>query len=162
MSKTFKIYSGAPSGETFSVRRIVASGGAATIGQGTPTKQGSSGAVAIMADGNGTTSELFTGMAKSVSTDTASAAGEVYTYLPLPGIIYSGSPKVAGAANTQAEIDALVGIRTVFDLTAGDWTVDETTGDGIGNAVVIVGGNPNEDVLYFCVTHTMLNYFENN
>lgn len=160
MAKTFKIYS--PIDEAFSVRRIVGSGGAATIGQGTPTKQGSAGAVAIMADGEGTTAELFTGMAKTVSTDTASAAGIVYTYLPLPGIIYSGSPKTAGAANTQAEIDALVGSRVVFDLTSTDWTVDSAAADGIGNGVVIVGGDYLSDILYFVVTHTMLNFFENN
>lgn len=160
MSKIFKIYT--PIDEAFSVRRIVGSGGAATIARGTPTKQGSSGAVAIMADGNGTTSELFTGMAKSVSTDTAAAAGVVDTYLPLAGIIYSGSPKVAGAANTQAEIDALAGKRVVFDITTGDWTIDSAAADDIGNAVVIVGGDYLSDILYFVTTNTMLDFFENN
>lgn len=160
MSKIFKIYS--PIDEAFSVRRIVGSGGAATIARGTPTKQGSAGAVAIMADNEGTTSELFTGMAKTVSTDTASAAGEVYTYLPLPGLIYSGSPKTAAAANTAAKIAALQGSRVQLSLSGSDWGVDSAESDAIGNAVVIVGGDPNADILYFCMVHTMLDFFENN
>lgn len=148
--------------EAFSVVRLVGSGAAASIDKGAPTKQGTAGAVAIMADAEGTTSELFTGIAKSVSTDTAAAAGEVKTYLPLPGLVYAGSPKTTGAANTKAEIQAMQGVRKIFDLTTGDWTVDDTAADGIGNAVVVIGGDPNSDTLYFCVTHTMLNYFENN
>jgi hypothetical protein len=160
MAKRFKIQT--PIDDAFSVVRLVASGGAATIDRGTPTKQGSSGAVAIMADGEGTTSELFTGMAKNVSTDTAAASGVVTTYLPLAGVVYSGSPKTAGAANSAADIYAEQGVRTVLDLTGTDWTVDDTGSDAIGNAVVVVGGNPNEDILYFVVTHTMINFFENN
>lgn len=159
MAKRFKIYS--PTDNAFSWKRNVASGAAASIDKGTPTKLGS-GVVAIMADGNGTTSELFTGMAKNVSTDTASAAGSVDLYLPLAGLIYSGSPKVSGAANTAAEIDALVGSRVVFDLTGSDWTIDSAAVDGIGNAVVIVGGEPSSDILYFIVTHSVFNFFENN
>ena len=142
--------------------RIVGSGAANSISRGEPTKQGSAGAVAIMADGEGTTSELFTGIAKSESTDTAAAAGRVLTYIPFPGIIYSGKPKVSGACNTQAEIDALVGSRVVFDLTSTTWTVDTAAADAIGNAVVMVGGQPEEDRIWFVVTHTSLNFFENN
>lgn len=146
----------------FTERRLVASGAAASIDRGTPTKEGSSGAVAIMADGEGTTSQRFSGIAKSVSTDTAAASGYVETIIPMPGIRYAGSPKVAGAANTQAEIDALAGKRVVFDLTSTDWTIDTAAADDIGNAVVILGGDIIRDVVYFFVTHTTLNYFENN
>lgn len=160
MAKRFTIHT--PIDDAFSVVRLVASGGAATIDRGTPTKQGSSGAVAIMADGEGTTSELFTGMAKNISTDTAAASGVVTTYLPLPGVIYAGSPKTVGGADTAAKIYAEQGIRTVLDLTTGDWTVDDTGSDGVGNAVVVVGGDPNADILYFVMTHTMINFFENN
>lgn len=155
--KTFSVVN--PLDAVSSTRRIVESGAAASIARGTPTKQGSNGAVAIMADGNGTTSERFTGLAKSVSTDTAAAAGIVYTINPLPGIVYKGSPKVAGAANTQAEIDALQGKRVVFDLTSTTWTVDSAAADGATNTVVIVGGQPEEDVLYFVVSATGI-YFE--
>jgi len=150
MSKRLSLH---PSAETaFAYRRIVGSGAAATIDRGTPTKEGSNGAVAIMADGEGTTSQRFSGLAKSVSTDTAAAAGVVEVYFPFPGIVYSGKPKVAGAANTQAEIDALAGKRTVFDLTTGDWTVDAAAVDGATNCVVIIGGNLQDDSLYFVVS----------
>lgn len=153
MAKRFKIVT--PIDDVFSVRRIVGSGAAATIDKGTPTKEGSSGAVAIMVDGDGTTSQRFSGLAKNVSDETASANGKVYVYLPLPGIVYSGKPKVAAAADTQAEIDALAGKRTVFDLTSGDWTVDAAAADGATNGVVIVGGHKEEDILYFVISPTI-------
>lgn len=159
MAKRFGIVT--PASDAFAVKRAVASGAAATIDRGTPTKE-SSTAVAIMADAEGTTSEQFSGLAKTVSTDTAAVAGTVEVYLPLPGLVYVGSPKVAGAADTEAEILALCGKRIIFDLTTGDWTIDTAAGDGIGNSVVIIGGNHNEDKVYFCVTHTTLNFFENN
>lgn len=153
MAKIFKLVN--PSADKAqSYDRIVGSGAAASIARGTPTKQGSAGAVAIMADGNGTTSERFTGIAKSVSTDTVAAAGRVDLWFPFPGIIYSGKPKVSGAADTQAEIDALVGTRTVFDLTSSDWTVDAAASDSATNGVVIIGGQPEQDVLYFVVSPT--------
>ncbi len=156
MSKRIGLH---PSSETaFAYRRIVGSGGAATIDRGTPTKEGSAGAVAIMADGNGTTSERFSGLAKSVSTDTAAVAGVVEVYFPFPGIVYVAKPKTAGAANTQAEIDALCGKRTVFDLTTGDWTIDAGAADGATNGLVIMGGNLQDDVLYFVVSPTVSIY----
>lgn len=151
-----------PNDNIFSYKRLVASGTAASIDRGAPTKEGSSGAVAVMADGEGTTSERFAGIAKSVSDETAAANGSVEVILPLPGLVYVGSPKVAGAADTEAEIQAISGKRIVLDLTSTDWTVDTAAADGIGNAVVIVGGSPNDDLVYFVVTHTTLNFFENN
>lgn len=151
-----------PNSNVISYERLVASGGAATIDRGAPTKEGSSGAVAIMADGNGTTSERFSGIAKSVSTDTAAANGVVQLITPLPGLVYKGSPKTAGSANTAAKIQALGGKRTVFDLTATVWSIDTAASDAIGNGVVILGGVPAEDIVYFAVTHTSLNFFEDN
>lgn len=136
----------------FTQNRIVGSGGAATINNGEPTKQGSSGAVAIMVDGDGTTSQVFTGIAKSVSTDTAAAAGTVQVWLPLPGIIYSAKAKSAAAADTQGEIDALANKRVVFDLTASAWTVDTAAGDSASaNGILIVGGDYRTSVIYFIV-----------
>lgn len=159
MSKRIGIVN--PSSEAFSYKRAVAAGAAASIDRGTPTKEDTT-EVAIMADGEGTTTEQFSGVSKSVSTDTAAAPGTVELFLPLPGVIYVASPKVAGAANTEAEILALCGKRIVLDLTSTDWTVDTAASDAIGNAVVIIGGNPNEDKVYFAMTHTTLNFFENN
>jgi hypothetical protein len=161
MAKIFKLVN--PSADVAqSYRRIVDAGAAATIAKGVPTKQGSTGYAGVMADGEGTTSERFTGIAKSTSTETASVDGIVHLWFPFPGVIYAGKPLVPAAVNTQAKIDALVGNRVVFDLTSSDWTIETAASDAIGNAVVIVGGQPEEDTVYFCVTHTIINFFENN
>lgn len=154
MAKRFRIAQ--PHDEVSSIKRIVGSGAAASIAIGTPTKEGSAGAVAIMVDGDGTTSQRFSGIAKSTSTDTASANGTVQLYRPLDGVVYAGLPTVAGAADAQSEIDALMGKRVVFDLTSGDWTIDSAASDAATNTVVIVGGQPEHDVLYFQVSPTGL------
>lgn len=135
---------------------LVAAGAVATINPGTPTKFSSAGAVVPMVDANGTTSERFTGIAKTTSTDTASVAGIVYTFVPLPGSIYAAQAKTASLANTQAKIDALKGQRSVFDLTGtvgpgltGQWTVDTAAGDGANNCLTIVGGGYQTSTIYF-------------
>ena len=152
MAKRLAIAS--PIDEAFSIRRIVGSGVAASIDRGTPTKEGSAGAVAIMVDGDLTTSQRFSGLAKTVSTDTVAAAGIVNVWLPLPGIKYVGSPKTAGACDTQAEIDALAGQRVPLDLTSSDWTVDTAAGDGATNGAVMIGGQPEQDLIYFWVSES--------
>lgn len=142
----------------FEVTRVVASGTAASIAKGTPTKEtGTTGGVAIMVDGDGTTSQRFSGIAKNTSDETASAAGDVKVWHPFPGIVYVGSPKVAGAANTQAEIDALKGVRTVFDLTTTVWTIDAGASDSANNGVVIIDGRAQDDVLYFVMSPEVIN-----
>ncbi len=138
-------------GSTPTISWTVASGAAATIGSGVPTKAGSAGAIVPMVDGDGTTSQRFTGVAKSVSTDTASAAGVCTTFLPLPAIMYAGKAKSAAAANTQSEIDALLYKRVIFDLTAGAWTVDTAENDAATNGVIIVGGEYQTSTIYFMV-----------
>lgn len=143
-------------GDATTMNWLVASGAAATINPGTPTKFSSAGAIVPMVDANGTTSERFTGIAKTTSTDTAAAAGVVTTFLPLAGIVYTGKAKSATGANTQAKIDALLAARLVFDLTGtvgpgltGTWTVDTAAGDGANNALVVVGGEYQTNTLYF-------------
>lgn len=142
----------------FSSSPIVASGAATSILTGEPTKAGSSGAVAIMADGDGTTSQRFTGIAKSDSTDTVAAAGAVTVWLPLPGLIYSGKAKTSTTADTQAEIDALYGKRVVFDLTTTRWSIDAAAADGATNGVVIIGGEYQTATLYFVMSPTCTIY----
>jgi len=135
----------------------VASGTAASIAVGTPTKAVDTrtttnwtGAVAIMVDGNGTTAQRFTGLAKGVSTETASASGSVELWEPFPGIIYSGYAKTSTTADTAAEILALKGKNVVFDLTTGDWTVDAAATDAQANCVTLLGtGNPTLATLNF-------------
>ena len=141
--------------QSWEMEFIVASGTAASIGRGVPsfckTADGSvAGTVVVGADGDGlVTGERFTGLAKSVSTETASAAGVVGTWAPVPGLIYRGSPKVANSVDTQAEINALMGKKVLFDLTSTKWTVDTAATDALVNCVVIVGGIPAADEVLF-------------
>lgn len=156
MAKVFSIISQqTPSMGTFAK---VGSGSAASIGVGTPTKAVDAtaaspwlGTVAIMADGNGTTSQKFTGIAKGVSTDTASATGTVELWQPLPGIIYSGFAKTSTTADSAAEILALRGKRVVFDLDgSGNWTVEAEAADAQVNCVTLLGeGDPTTATLSF-------------
>ncbi len=140
-----------PIDPAFSSNPIVASGAVGSIAAGSPTKLGTAGAVAAMVDGDGTTSQVFTGIAKSDSTDTAAAAGRVQVWLPIPGIIYSGKAKSAAAADTQAEIDALYQKRVVFDLTGTTWTVDTAAADATTNGLLIIGGDYRSSTIQFIV-----------
>lgn len=143
---------------------IVASGGVSTIQAATPTKGADAtaaswtGAVVPMVDGDGTTSQRFTGIAKSTSTDTASAAGVVTLWLPLPGLVYACKAKTASTADTAAEVNALFGKRVVWDLTSSLWSVDNAAADAAANMLVIIGGDFNTQTLYFTykLTGTML------
>lgn len=149
---------------TWQTTYVVASGAAATIATGTPAKcvtaDGSvAGAVVPMVDGDGiVTGERFVGLAKVTSSDTASANGTVDTYAPVPGILYRGFAKSAAAADTQAEINALMGKKVIFDLTSSDWTVDTAATDALVNCVVIQGGIPasSEILFYYSPKGTIL------
>lgn len=153
MAKVFTIEKGL--GSSFETQYVVASGGSATIARGTPAKcvtaDGSvAGAVIPMVDGDGlVTGERFVGLAKNTSTDTASAAGVVDTWAPVAGMVYRGFAKSGTAADTQAEINALMGKKVLFDLTAGDWTVDTAATDALVNCVVIQGGYPQSSEILF-------------
>lgn len=134
---------------------VVDSGTATQLEAGEPSKADDAaaaswtGEVSVMVDGDGSTSQRFTGIAKSDSTETASAAGEVVTYKPLPGIEYSAKALLPTTVDTAAEIKALHGKRVVFDLTGSAWTVDAAAADAVANCVTIVGGNHNTLELYF-------------
>ncbi len=145
-----------PISDEFSTTPAVVAGGTATILAGEPTKGVDAataspwlGTVEIMADGNGTTSQRFTGIAKSDSTDAGATSGVVQTWLPLPGLIYSAKAKTASTADTAAEVLALYGKRVVFDLTSSKWTVDAAATDALTNCVMIVGGEYQTSTLYF-------------
>lgn len=150
----------------FSVSALVAAGGVGTIAAGTPTKGADAaaaspwtGAVVPMVDGDGSTTQRFTGLAKSTSTDTAAAAGSVTLWLPLPGYIYACKAKTASTADTAAEVTALFGKRVVFDLTAALWSIDAAAADAVANCVTIIGGDYRTQTLWFAyrTSGTMLN-----
>lgn len=135
---------------------LVASGGVATIQAGTPTKGADAtaaspwtGAVVPMVDGDGTSSQRFTGICKSTSTDTAAVAGVTTLWLPLPGLVYAAKAKTIANADTAAEVQALYGKRVVFDVTSSLWSVDAAAADAAVNMVVIIGGDFNTSTLYF-------------
>lgn len=76
------------------------------------------------------------GIAGTTSTNTASLAGGVYVTQLSTQISYLIAPKVAATWDTQAEYDALVGARVLFDLTAGVYTI--LAADGSTNGLVVL------------------------
>ena len=150
-----KIYQ--PSEPRPSYNAIVASGTSASIGLGVPTKltSTSAGTVAVMVDGDGTTSQNFSGISKSDSTETATVAGSVTLWLPLPGMIYMGNAKTASDFNTAALVNAHVGRRVVFDLTSTVWSVDTAASDASTNGLVIIGGDYQNSIAYFTILPTV-------
>lgn len=97
----------------------------------------------------GTTTRVI-GIAATNSTQTASADGEVYVYdANNSGIVYAAKAKSSTAADTQAEIDALIGKRVLLDLTSSVYTVDTAASDAAANGVLIVGGNADTQEIYF-------------
>lgn len=151
-----------PIDPAFSVKYLVAAGAVASIAAGTPAVSvlasgTATGVVAEAQDGAGVIGSTaandsrFAGLAKSDSTDVVATAGEVYCWMPLPGIIYSAKAKTSSTADTAAEVDALVSKQVVFDLTSSTWTVDAAATDAAANALVIVGGDYQTATLYFVI-----------
>jgi len=118
------------------------------------------GAVVPMVDGDGSTAQRFTGIAKSSSTNTAAAAGSLQLWVPLPGYVYEAKAKTAATVDTEAEVIALFGKRVVLDLTGVTWTVDAAAADAVANCVVIIGGDFQTQTLLFSYRHsgTLLNF----
>lgn len=98
----------------------------------------------------GTTTPII-GIAKSAGTHTASADGVIDVYMPLPGIIYRCKANSTTAFDTQSEINALCGDHVVFTLSAGVYTISQSAGDGNTKGLIIVGGNPNTQEVYFMI-----------
>ena len=137
---------------------LVAAGGVATIDRGTPTKSADAagsitGAVVPMVDGDGAIAQKFSGIAKNDSTETASVAGSVTLWLPLPGMIYAAKCKTT-SADTQAKLTALFNKHIVFDLTSAVWTVDAGATDALVNCVTIISGEYQTNTVYFTYKNT--------
>jgi hypothetical protein len=156
----FKLY--APSEDQISIKCLVAAGTAVSINAGEPTIRSAgtgttNGLVKIAADGDptGADGHMFTGIAKSDSTDTVAAAGVVEVWLPFPGTIYAGKALSATAATTQAKIDALKLARVIFDLTSTNWTVDTAATDAVTGGVLITGGDYRKNMVTFIMMPTV-------
>jgi hypothetical protein len=84
------------------------------------------------------------GIATTTSTQTASAAGEVWVQPLVPGTIYKIAPTVAATWDTQTEYDLLVGDRVLIDLTGGVYTILAADGSTYGCVIewIDVAKNP--------------------
>lgn len=160
MRGDIQIYKGRD--QLFTVVAAVASGTTASINAGEPTTPAGAtgsvtGTVALSADASPTvvgtaTNVHFAGLAKSDSTETSSAAGNVTLWSPMPGILYAAAAKSATAVDTAAEIIALLNKRVILDLTATKWTVDTAATDSTSNGVIIFGGEPASNLVYFAIS----------
>lgn len=133
---------------------------AAAIYAGEPVIQKTAGSkyVIPMADGTpviGTTVAMI-GIAASDSTHTASADGTVQVYLIDPNTVLRAKAKTSSTADTAAEIIALKGKRTVFDLTSTQYTIDAAAADGATSGLLIVGGDHNTASIDFVVRPSSL------
>jgi hypothetical protein len=66
--------------------------------------------------------------------------------------VYEMKAKTLASVDTQAEINALCGDRKIFDLTSGVYTVDDGAADAVGNALLIIGGDPVRGTLKFVIS----------
>jgi len=97
--------------------------------------------------------DFLFGIAATTSTDTASVAGTVDVYMPLPGVVYRGAAKSSTAANTDAKILALANKRSVFDLTASVWTLDTAAADSSTNGLIYTGtGDSSKNQVDFMIS----------
>ena len=133
-------------------RWVVASGQTTLIDAGEPAKQNATADenVILLVDADLTiaTDQPMSGIAAADSTETASAAGYSDQYVPLPDIKWEIKAKSSTAADTQSEIDALIGAMYLIDLTSSVFTID-TTGTATTAAFLIVGGDPNRSTVHF-------------
>ena len=139
----------------------VAAGAVGTILAGEPVKYTSDGSPYVIKLATGdpeTGTDLFVGIAATNSTDKVAVDGEVEVLMPVPGrTLLKCAPTTASNANTQAEINALVGDAVAFDLTDGVFTIDEDEGnDDNVHGLIIEGGSATEGVLYFSVKSSVM------
>lgn len=134
-------------------RWVVAAGTPPTIKAGEPAKLSAATArnkVILLVDADLTiaTDQPMSGVAADDSTETASASGYSNQYVPLPTIKFEIKAKSSAAADSQSEIDALLGELYLIDLTSSTFTID-TTGTASTAAFLIVGGDPNRSTVHF-------------
>lgn len=152
-----------PSSDQFTAYPIVASGTTQSINAGEPTISADAtggswtGAVKTPATGDPTTASghRFTGISKSDSTETTTAAGNVTAWLPIPQTVYECVALAATNANTQALIDGLRYKRVTFNVTSLKWTIDTATADAATKGLVIIGGDYTTSRIHFMIDTTV-------
>lgn len=140
----------------YQVQDRTSSSATGTIKAGEPVKLAAAGSPYVLALATGDPeigTDLFVGIALSESTETATADGTVEVAVVVPGqTVMEAKPTTAANADTQAEIDALVGDTVTIDLTGSVYTLDENEGDDDNvHGFRIVGGDAVRGVLYFTV-----------
>lgn len=135
------LYSGGKSGDVGSNPFVVASGTTASINAGEPVAKtlGNTTGKAVTSSATNTpvaATDFVAGISATTSTETASAAGSVVVFDVFDGhSTWLCAPNVAASWDTQAEYDALVGARVLFDKTGGVYTV--LASDGATNGLVV-------------------------
>lgn len=142
-------------------RWVVAAGQTLLIKAGEPAKQSATGNenVVLLEDADLTigTDQPMSGIAAVDSTETVSASGYSDQYVPLPDIKWEIKAKSAAAADSQSEIDGLVGNLYLIDLTNSVFTMD-TAGTAATAAFLIVGGDPNRSTVWFRIRPDACSY----
>ena len=115
-------------------QKFLVDAGATTINPGEPVSKalGAAPVTAMATNKPVVATDFLAGIAATTSTQTASAAGEVWVYPLVPGVIYLMKPLVPASFDTQAEYDALVGDRVLMDLTTGTYTLLAADGSTYG------------------------------
>ena len=80
---------------------------------------------------------VFAGFSNGSSSQTASVNGIVDLYVPLQYAVLMLPAKVPANIATQAQYDALVGHYTLFDLTGGVYTVDESANSALNGLIIV-------------------------
>ena len=125
----------------------VALGTTASIQPGDPVAKalgnGTGNVVALAGDNTPVVgTNYFAGFASSYSTETTSAAGKVKVTKFVNGTVYLGIPDAPTSWDTQAEYDALVGARVLFNATQSgstdNYTFTVLATDSSSNGLVIM------------------------
>lgn len=129
--------------------------GATAIRMGEPVKLKAAASAYIipLADAEpvvGTTTSVV-GIAAGDSNHTASADGLIEVYMPLGGVIYRARAQTFAAIDTQAELDARLNDKVVFDLTSTQYTVDTEVIAAAASGLVIVGGSITAGTIDFTI-----------
>lgn len=123
---------------------------ATTINAGEPCKLISTYAVPSADAEPLTSAPTFLGIAASTSTQTTATAGTVDIYSISASQIYGCKAKVSTTFDSAAEIQALIGVPVLFDLTSSTYTVDVAS-TASTDGLVIVGGDPVNAIVYFTI-----------
>jgi len=119
-------------------RKYNVAANATTINPGEPVARALAGVTVTQMATNKpvVATDYLVGIAATTSTQTASVAGEVWVYPITPQTTYIINAYDSTCWDTQAEYDALVGARVLFDLSAGGVFTILSTDDSTYGAVI--------------------------